>query len=90
MEKENLKAMLKQLHQSLMETDQADEELTALLETLNQDITHVLSQSEKPDDPIFSALSDRSRALSARFAAQHPKLEPALRELSSMLERMGV
>lgn len=90
MEKENLKTMLIQLHQGLLETDSVDAELKHLLEELNKDIGHVLSKDDSPDDPIFSALSERSLALSARFAAQHPKLEPALRELSSILERMGV
>ncbi|MBY0572962.1 MAG: DUF4404 family protein [Undibacterium sp.] len=39
---------------------------------------------------MYAALVDRSKAIYARFATKYPKLEPALRELSSMLEQMGV
>jgi hypothetical protein len=89
MEKEKLKSLLKQLHEGLLNTEQVDDDVKSLLLNLNQDIHAVLS-SDVPDDPIYSALSERSQALSARFAAQHPKLEPVLRELGGMLEKMGV
>jgi predicted nucleotide-binding protein len=89
MEKEKLKSLLKQLHEGLLNTEHVDEEVKSLLEGLNQDIHEVLS-ADTPDDPIYSALSERSQAISARFAAQHPKLEPVLRELGGMLEKMGV
>ncbi|MCH8618450.1 DUF4404 family protein [Undibacterium sp. TS12] len=90
MEKENLKRLLGQLHHELSSTEQIDEELKSLLEKLNEDIQHVLGNMQNRDDPVFAALSERSQALSARFAAQHPKLEPALRELGTMLEKIGV
>jgi hypothetical protein len=89
MEKEKLKSLLKQLHEGLLNTEHVDDDVKSLLLNLNQDIHAVLS-SDVPDDPIYSALSERSQALSARFAAQHPKLEPVLRELGGMLEKMGV
>ena len=90
MKSEHLKQLLTQLHEELVRTEQVDEELKSLLQNLNQDIHEVLSKEEAPDDPVFAALSERSQALSAKFAAQHPKLEPALREFGDMLERMGV
>lgn len=90
MQKENLKSLLKQLHEGLLNTEQIDDEVKSLLQGLNQDIQQVLSSVDTPDDPIFSALSERSQAMSARFAAKHPKLEPVLRELGDMLEKMGV
>lgn len=90
MQKENLKSLLKQLHAGLLNAEQVDDEVKGLLHELNEDIHQVLSNDNTPDDPIYSALSERSQALSARFAAQHPKLEPVLRELGGMLEKMGV
>lgn len=90
MRKENLKNLLKQLHEGLLNTEHVDDEVKGLLQSLNQDIHQVLSNEETPDDPIYAALSERSQALSARFAAQHPRLEPVLRELGGMLEKMGV
>ena len=91
MRREHLKQVLEQLHQELSGTEQIDEELKILLEKLGQDIHQVLSnESQSHNDPIYAALSERSLALSAKFAVQHPKLEPALRELGSMLEKIGV
>lgn len=90
MQKENLKSLLKQLHEGLLNTEQIDDEVKSLLQGLSADIHQVLSNDDTPDDPIFSALSERSQAMSARFAAKHPKLEPVLRELGDMLEKMGV
>lgn len=90
MQKENLKSLLKQLHEGLLDTEQIDDEVKSLLQGLSADIHQVLSTDDTPDDPIFSALSERSQAMSARFAAKHPKLEPVLRELGDMLEKMGV
>ena len=87
---ENLKNLLEQLHQELSGTEKIDEELKSLLKKLDADIQHVLGNMQDKDDPVFAALSERSQALSARFAAQHPKLEPALRELGTMLEKIGV
>ncbi|MFZ6657882.1 DUF4404 family protein [Undibacterium sp. TJN19] len=90
MSKENLKQLLGQLHQELAGTADIDDELKNLLGQLNQDIHLVLTNGQAGDDPVFAALSERSQALSARFAAQHPKLEPALREIGVMLEKIGV
>lgn len=90
MQKENMKSLLKQLHAGLHETEHVDEDVKSLLQNLNQDIDDVLSREETPDYPIFQALSERSQELSAGFAAKYPKLEPVLRELGSMLGKMGV
>jgi Domain of unknown function (DUF4404) len=87
---EHLKNLLNQLHEGLLETEHLDSELKPLLQQLNQDIAEALNKDSEPDDPVFAALNDRSVELSARFAAQHPKLEPVLRELGSMLEKIGV
>ncbi|MFZ6776128.1 DUF4404 family protein [Undibacterium sp. Ji83W] len=90
MKQEQLKHLLGLLHQELASTEAVDDELKSLLEKLNDDIQHVLATTQNQDDPVFAALSERSQALSAKFAAQHPKLEPALRELGTMLEKIGV
>lgn len=91
MKKEMLKSLLKQLHDGLNSAEAVDGELKGLLLTLNQDIENLLANTEEtPDDPIYAALNDRSQAIYAKFAVKHPKLEPALRELGSMLEKMGV
>jgi hypothetical protein len=90
MSEQDLKQSLVKLHDSLTATGHVDEELKALLKELDGDIRHLLDRDDTPDDPIFAGLRERSQALSARFAAQHPRLEPVLRELGEILERMGV
>ncbi|MFZ6801894.1 DUF4404 family protein [Undibacterium sp. Di24W] len=90
MKRDMLKGLLKQLQDGLHTTDQVDAEMKTLLQNLHQDIETVLNKDEQPDDPLYAALGDRSRAIYAQFATKHPKLEPALRELGSMLEKMGV
>ena len=90
MNQENVKQLLLQLHTELANADEVDGELKSLLQNLNKDIHHVLNSDQAHDDPVYAALSDRSVALSAQFAAEHPKLEPALRELASMLAKIGV
>lgn len=45
---------------------------------------------EKPVDSTTYGLAERTQALSAKFAVEHPKLEPALRELGNILSSMGI
>ncbi|MFA9217755.1 MAG: DUF4404 family protein [Sphingomonadaceae bacterium] len=91
----NLKASLKTLHTKLADAGPVDEELLELLHTLNGDITQLLEQRSAPADADASAtttygLAERTQEISAKFAAQHPTLEPALRELGNILSSMGI
>jgi hypothetical protein len=88
---ENLKAHLKSLHRSLEDTGEVDDELEMLLRQLDGDIRHVLERQadENPDASTYG-LASRAQALSARFAIQHPHLEPTLRELGNILATMGI
>ena len=94
-ESSNLKAHLKQLQSSLAQAD-VDDELRLLLADLDGDIRVLLEQRSAevvppqlpPADP--ANLAERTQEISARFAAQHPKLEPTLRELGNMLANMGI
>ena len=90
MKKENLKHLLSQLHEGLHQSQEIDDEVKSLLQTLNQDIDTVLSHDDTPDDPIYAALGERAQELSANFAARHPHVEASLRELADMLGKMGV
>jgi hypothetical protein len=92
-----LKAHLKDLHANLAGTDVPDEELQGLLRQLDGDIVTLLdkrastpSVTGEPSDSITSGLAERSQEITARFAAQHPRLEPALRELGNILASMGI
>ncbi|MFL6672010.1 MAG: DUF4404 family protein [Massilia sp.] len=87
----NLKAHLKTLHRNLAETGEVDEELEMLLRQLDGDIRHVLEKrADENLDANTYGLSSRAQELTARFAAKHPNLEPALVQLGNMLANMGI
>ena len=101
----NLKSHLKQLHTNLSQTDDVDEELQTLLRQLDGDIhallarrTAVADVAEAAEAAELQALADsdtyglaeRTQELTARFAVEHPRLEPTLRELGRMLANMGI
>jgi len=91
MELEQLKASLKSLHRQLANTEQVDQELQHLLGVLNTDIEQILDKEEEREaDANTFGLAGRARELTARFAAEHPTLEPALRELARILGNMGI
>lgn len=87
-----LKAHLKSLHANLENTEEVDEELQALLRQLDGDIKALLEKraTEAEPDSTTYGLAERSQEITARFAAQHPRLEPALRELGTILSNMGI
>jgi N-acetylglutamate synthase-like GNAT family acetyltransferase len=87
-----LKAHLKNLHANLANTAQVDEELKDLLRQLDGDIKALLERRAQQEEEEIDTygLAERSQEITARFAAQHPKLEPALRELGTILSNMGI
>ncbi|MDP3841542.1 MAG: DUF4404 family protein [Oxalobacteraceae bacterium] len=85
----NLKQTLIKLHANLEATENLDPELKEILQVLDKDI-QVLLDKDETDSSITNELVDRSQAISAKFAAQHPQLEPVLRELGQILHRMGI
>ena len=89
MELDNLKDTLKRLHASLDTSAMGDSELRDLLRVLDKDI-HLLLGNEAYDSSKAAGLAERARFISARFAAQHPHIEPILRELVDILTGMGV
>ncbi|MBI3229590.1 MAG: DUF4404 family protein [Burkholderiales bacterium] len=91
MDQEQLKASLKGLHKQLANTEEVDHELQHLLAVLNSDIEQILDkEDEREADANTFGLAGRARELTARFAAQHPTLEPTLRELARILGNMGI
>ena len=96
----NLKQHLKALRADLAGTGEVDAELTDLLQQLDGDIKTLLERRAQEDASVDAALDDsgtttyglaeRSQEITARFAATHPRLEPALRELGTILANMGI
>ena len=87
----NLKASLQNLRSNLADTGPIDEELQELLQKLDGDIKTLLERgAEEPAETTTYGLAERTQEISAKFAVQHPKLEPALRELGNILSSMGI
>ena len=93
----NLKSHLKDLHANLAQTNDVDEELQSLLRQLDGDIrtllerrTTVAAAEARAEESQTYGLAERTQELTARFAVEHPRLEPALRELGRMLANMGI
>jgi hypothetical protein len=88
----NLKTSLKTLHASLANAGPVDEELLALLKQLDGDIKTLLERGADPapGETTTFGLAERTQELSAKFAVKHPQLEPALRELGTILSNMGI
>lgn len=88
----NLKTSLKSLHAHLANAGPVDEELLELLKQLDSDIKTLLERGAEPapGETTTFGLAERSQELSAKFAVKHPQLEPALRELGTILSNMGI
>lgn len=88
-----LKDSLKTLHGKLATTGPVDEELQDLLKQLDGDIKLLLERradaTMAPPTTTYG-LAERTQEISAKFAAQHPAIEPALRELGTILASMGI
>ena len=88
MEREQLKSTLNTLHETLSHESDVDPEHKDLLLTLDADINDLLAEETPPAET--SGLMDAAESLAARFAADHPRAEPILREIVAILGRMGV
>jgi uncharacterized membrane protein len=92
----NLKQHLKTLRADLASTGEVDAELKDLLQQLDGDIKTLLERRLQEDadidepETITYGLAERSQEITAKFAAKHPRLEPALRELGNILANMGI
>ncbi|MEJ7808202.1 MAG: DUF4404 family protein [Telluria sp.] len=93
----NLKSHLKDLHANLAQTSDVDDELQSLLRQLDGDIQTLLERraavaalEAQPEESQTYGLAERTQEITARFAVEHPRLEPALRELGRMLANMGI
>lgn len=91
METEHLKKSLKSLHSHLEQAGEVDGELRQLLQVLDNDIAELLERSDQePEESTTFGLAERTQEITAQFAARHPTLEPALRELGLILSNLGI
>lgn len=69
-------------------SDEALAEQAAAAELANPAGMAAIAPAE-PETTTYG-LAERSQEITAKFAAEHPRLEPALRELGRMLSNMGI
>jgi hypothetical protein len=87
-----LKDKLKELHSALESAQPPDAELARLLRVLDADIQMLLAKQSSAalDAGDAAGLAARAQGISARFAVEHPRLAPVLRELNDMLASIGI
>ncbi len=81
---DQLKQQLEQLHQTLSDHPQLNDEQRALLQQIADDIQAVEPQLTSQD------LSDRVQQQAIEFEHEHPTLSTVLRQIVDTLGRMGV
>jgi hypothetical protein len=89
MNREELLANLKQLHEQLTEGGVLDPETRAMLDTVTSDIRNALDQevlAPAGEEP----LSERIRLKLIEFEARHPNLSGILERITDGLASMGI
>jgi hypothetical protein len=91
METQELAALLKKLKTELESGQPVDASLKASLHSLDQDIQKVLAQgSPLAGHADEASINERALELETRFAAEHPYLATALRDVMDTLGKMGI
>ena len=82
----DIKEFLAQLGKELQGSKDVDKEAQEILETLHSDV----SRLEESGNVDVESMLDRVKELESKFAANHPILEQAARELADALAKMGI
>jgi hypothetical protein len=91
METQELAALLTKLKTELESGKPVDATLKASLQSLDQDIQKVLAEgSPLAGHADEASINERALALETRFAAEHPYLATALRDVMDTLGKMGI
>ncbi|MCA8997889.1 MAG: DUF4404 family protein [Planctomycetaceae bacterium] len=97
MEREQLKSTLRDLHDKLSAEESIDDETTALLQQLADDIDRLSQKPEAAEPPKEVSLEqekqgllDRLLDLSEGFEESHPQLARAIGNVASALSRIGI
>lgn len=91
MSENQIRDSLQRLHQALENQSNIDPELAGMLRGLEGDIQKALARTEAPAAPASEDdLSEQVQTLATRFAAEHPNIDLALRELRSLLLGLGL
>lgn len=82
---EQLKAKLSQLHTTLAQVDQLDDDSKSMLKQLDTDIQRLLD-NEKVDDDLNTRIEQQAVA----FEGRHPSMSAVLKDMMDLLSKMGI
>ncbi|WP_419812931.1 DUF4404 family protein [Bacterioplanoides sp.] len=85
MPQETLKQQLQQLHHTLQQHPDLDEESRELLQSIATDIAN-----QPTDQASAHDLNDQVQQQAIRFEQQHPALSEVLKQILDTLNRIGV
>lgn len=88
MSEQQLKNLIRQLNETLENTEQLDAETRELVVDLDQDINRLLDQEDDWWD--YEGVSEKAMALQAHFRAEHPVADRFIREIVDILAKVGI
>jgi hypothetical protein len=90
MVKSQLRESLAELHESLADVDELDEETRQLMRTLTEDLQRLLGQRGELSASDVEPVSHRLHELLLRFETEHPQISGILGRLASSLANLGI
>lgn len=88
MNENNLKELLRQLHQALETTDSVDPDTLKQVRELDEEVNRLLESGSEGEE--YDNVVDQAKAVETRFAVDHPVAERFLREIIEALSRVGI
>jgi Domain of unknown function (DUF4404) len=85
-----LRAKLKELHQSLQQVDSLDEEALQLLAAVADDLHRLSIQPQALTAEHISPVSTQLKELALRFESHHPQLTVLLGRITESLANLGI
>ncbi len=87
MSEDSIKTSLLKLREQIESADKLDDETLAIAQNLEADIQKRLDENA-PEN--FNSSVDLATSLETRFEAEHPTAAAVVRELISVLQKMGI
>lgn len=89
MANDRLRSLLQDVHASLEDQPNLDEETLRLVQELDRDI-HRLVASGGASPAEYDSVLEQAQVLETRFAAEHPIAERFFREIIDVLAKVGI
>jgi hypothetical protein len=90
MEKERLREILEELHESLGDVQELDEPTCQAMQTLTDDLQRLLSRSGSLSAADVEPVANRLPDLLLRFETEHPQITGILGRIASSLANLGI